>query len=337
MTDWLALSDHGAALGTPSDGALLTKGTLVFECTLPLADSTVLLNFKADDNWPRAMALFADDVTGLALLHRQGDRLVRHVLPGPLNFPSEGILRLIFSWDGPEKIWTLAAEMPEDRASICAQGRDPMPMLFEDLLQICRGGAGILRHSALQWFGVTEGQNLPGRAQWVGLHTQIDTVDGPVAAGRLEPGDMLLTEAGDFAPVLSVQRMVLPSRGSFSPVLLRAPYFGAHSDILVSSDQLIAVSGDEVEYLFGDETVLTQACHLTDGRAALMDLRRTVTSCVALDIGTPQLLRAEGCRLLSHSNGPSWQSLSKPYGVIQGFEAKPLLEMLGRMGVSYAA
>jgi hypothetical protein len=337
MTDWLALSDHGAALGTPSGGALLAKGTLVFECTLPLAVSTVLLNFKADDNWPRAIALFADDVTGLALLHRQGDRLVRHVLPGPLNLPSEGVMRLVFSWDGPKKIWTLTAEMPGDRPSVCAKGQDPMPMLFDDLLHICRGGKGTFRHSAVQWFGVTERQSLPGRAQWVGLHTQIDTIDGPFAAGHLAPGDVLLTEAGDYAPLLSVQQMVLPSRGSFSPVLLRAPYFGAHADILVSSDQLIAVSGDEVEYLFGHETVLTQASHLTDGRAAMMDLRRAVTSCVALDIGAPQMLRAEGCRLLSHSNHQSWQSASKPYCVIQGYEATQLLEMLGRHGVSYAA
>jgi hypothetical protein len=122
----------------------------------------------------------------------------------------------------------------------------------------------------------------------------------------------------------------LPSRASFSPVLLRAPYFGVHADILISSTQLIAVSGDAVEYLFGTDTVLTKARNVTDGRAAMTDSRRAVTHCVALDLGNPQLIRADGCALLSHCNRPDWQEISPPHAVIQRFEETPLLGMLGR-------
>lgn len=338
MARWLALSDHPAALGNMAQlDQLVTKATLVFEVDLPLTGAAVLLDFKAQDDWPRALSLFVDDATGVAVLHRQGDRVVRHFLPGPLDLPSQGVLRIVFEWDGPGKAWTLTAEMPGLGQAISVQGSDPMPMLGDDLLHICQGGAGVLRHRALQWFGLMQGKGLPNRTSWIGTRTPIDTVEGPKAAGQLQPGDMLLTEGGDYVPLMSVQQMVLPSRGSFSPVLLRAPYFGAYADILVSSDQLIAMSGDAVEYLFGLETVLTQARSLTDGRAAMMDSRRAVTSCVALDLGTPQLIEAEGCRLLTHCNRPTWQAISPPHAVIQGFETMPLLGMLGRHGAHSVA
>jgi hypothetical protein len=263
--------------------------------------------------------------------------LLRHVLAGPLSLPSQGVGRITFGWDGPGKTWTLALEYPGQGESRKTRGRDPMPMLLDDLVRICQGSDDIVRHRSLLWFGVMDGKDLPDRAPWIGLQTPIDTAFGPVPAGELRPGDLLLTEDDDYAVLLSLQRMDLPSRGSFSPVILRAPYFGAETDILVSSDQLIALSGDEVEYLFSDETVLTEARNVTDGRAALMDLRRAVTSCVSLDIGAPRLILAENCRLLSHSHAHQWHIPSLPHLVIQGYETIPLLDMLGRTGNRSAA
>ncbi len=338
LAGWLALSDCPATLGSMAQNdPLITKATLVFEAELPLATPAVLLDFKAHENWPRALSLFVDDTSGVALLHRQGDRVLRHSLQGPLHLPSHGVLRIMFEWDGPEKRWALTAEMSATGAASTAQGCDPMPMLGADLLQMCQGGADVTRHSTLQWFGLMRGKSLPHRAPWVGTHTPIATIDGPVAAGQLRRGDLLLTEDGDYAPLMSARQMVLPSRGSFSPVLLRAPYFTACTDILVSADQLIALSGDAVEYLFGIETILTQARNLTDGRAAMTDLRHAVTHCVALDLATPQLVQAEGCRLLTHCNSLSLQHKSPPHAIIQDFEAKPLLHLLGRNAASSAA
>lgn len=338
MTRWLALSDRSTPLSAAADHlSLLTKATLVFEFELPLEGSTILLDFKTNDNWPRALSVFVDEAAGVVILHRQGDRLLRHVLPGPLDLPSAGVGRISFGWDGPGKSWTLGLEQPGTGVGRKTRGRDPMPMLMQDLLHICDGPDDIIRHKSMLWFGAMDGNDLPARAPWIGLQTPVDTANGPVAAGKLRAGDLLLTDDGDFATLLSVQHMDLPSRGTFSPVMLRAPYFGAETDILVSSDQLIALSGDEVEYLFGDETVLTMAGNVTDGRAALMDLRRAVTSCVSLDIGAPRLIRAQSCRLLSHSNAALWQAPHYPHTVIQAYETIPLLDMLGRSGNRSAA
>lgn len=350
MANWLALSDRATPLDAAAGLSLLTKATLVFEFELPLEGSTILLDFKTNDTWPRALSVFVDDTAGVVILHRQGDRLLRHVLPGPLALPGSGVGRISFGWDGPGKTWTLALEHPNTAPEMVAgtgvagagaarntRGRDPMPMLMQDLLHICDGSGDTIRHKSMLWFGAMNGDSLPTRAPWIGLKTPVDTIDGPVPAGHLRAGDLLLTDDGDYATLLSVQHMDLPSRGSFSPVMLRAPYFGAETDILVSSDQLIALSGAEVEYLFGDETVLTMAGNVTDGRAALMDYRRAVSSCVSLDIGTPRLICAQGCRLLTHSNTNPWHTQDYPHPIIQAYETIPLLDMLGRSGNRSAA
>lgn len=337
MANWLALSDRSTPLAAAEGLSLLAKATLVLEFELPLEGSAILIDFKSNSDWPRALSVFVDESAGVVVMHRQGDHLMRHILPGPLGLASNGVARVTFGWNGPAKNWTLALEQPGLGEGRRTRGRDPMPMLLEDLLSICGGHDDILRHKSVLWFGLMDGVDLPERAPWIGLQTPVDTVNGPCPAGKLRAGDLLLTEDGDYAVLLSCLRMDLPSRGSFSPVILRAPYFGAETDILVSSDQLVAVSGDEVEYLFSDETVLTEARNLTDGRAALMDLRRAVTSCVSLDIGMPRLIHAEDCRLLTHTNGRLNDQQNAPHAIIQGYETIPLLDMLGRTGGRSAA
>ena len=145
------------------------------------------------------------------------------------------------------------------------------------------------------WFGATQGPAPPAQAPWIGLRTPVDTIRGPVAAGRLQPGDLIATLEEGLLPLLALRRMTLPSRGSFAPVLLRAPYFGASGDLLVSADQRVRIAGAAVEYLFGEEEVLAPAGLLVDGRVAQMDERRAITTGVALDLGRPLLITADGC------------------------------------------
>lgn len=337
MTRWLALSDRATPLAAAQGMFLLAKATLVLEFELPLEGSTILLDFQTADSWPRKFSIFVDDTAGIVILHREAERLARHVLPGPLNLPSAGVGRITFGWDGPAKSWTLALDLPGEGAGRQTAGRDPMPMMMADFLQICEGSTAITRHRSVLWFGAMDGYDVPESAPWIGLQTPVDTSFGPRLAGNLKPGDLLLTDDGTYTPLLSIQHLELPSRGSFSPVMLRAPYFGTETDVLVSSDQLIALSGDEVEYLFGDETVLTQAKNVTDGRAAMLDYRRAVTSCVSLDVGKPCLIRAEDCRLLSHARSGLWDQDNLPHAVIQAYETIPLLDMLGRTGRRTAA
>lgn len=333
MADWIALSDcrelrQNVAGPRAAPTALLAQGALVLELALPLNRPAVLLDYRATNGWLRALSVFHDPDLGVGILHRQGSTLVRHNLPGPL--PREtGTARLTLRWDAPARTWSLRHELLGSGQVAEARGRNPLPLPMADLLALCRGDGISQRHPALLWFGATQGENPPDRAPWIGLRTPVATPTGYRHAGSLRPGDRVLTRDSDVATLQSVQHMRLPSRGSFAPVLLRAPYFAAHTDLLVSADQLIALSGTEVEYLFAEDEVLAEAGHLTDGRSALYDTRRAVTSCVSLDLGYPDLLLSDGCTLASARHQVN-AATPQNRRLLRGYEAVPLLALLGR-------
>lgn len=330
MESWIALSDREGALDGTDPGAILPKGTFILELDLPLLSGTVLIDFQTNESWPRAISVFADQAAGIIMLHRQGGQLARYVLPGPLGLDVEGTARIAFSWDGPGRTWHLRLEQPATGHSREMRGHDPIPFTMTDLLEVCRGTDRVLRHNAVQWFGIKRGDTPPERTPWIGLHTPIETPAGPRAAGLLRPGDLIIAENGAMIELQSTRRLVLPSRGTYSPILLRTPYFGETSDLLVSSDQLISMHGLSVEYLFGEQEVLAEAGHVTDGTSAMKDLRRAVTSCVTLDVGEPTMIMADGCPILSHSNTTAAAVAHSPHRVLRAYEAVPLLALLGR-------
>jgi hypothetical protein len=327
-TEWIALSGLGTALDQAAE-CLLGDGSFVLEFELPLTQPTVLLDFQATEGWPRALSIFADPLAGIALLHRQGDRLARHALPGPLSMNGTGSARLVFGWNAPSRAWTLRLEDEAGDLIRDTRGRDPMPLQLADLLAICGEDWDNLQHRSVLWFGVRRGNDPVMRTPWIGLNTPVSTDRGPCRATDLRPGDRILTSGGQYAPLLSIRHFEAPSRGSFSPVLLRAPYFGQEVDLLVSANQLIRLVGATVEYLFGEDEVLAEARHLVDGRAALHDMRRVITHCVALDLGPLTPIIADGCPLLTHSNDPNAQVREKPFRTLRGYEAVPLMAALG--------
>lgn len=336
MDHWIALSDRPEPPGEPVAQPLLDRGTLILELSLPLSGPTVLLDYRRTEGWPRALSVFVDPATGVVVLHRQGASLVRHGLTGALP-GDRGTARIVLNWDAPGRVWTLRLELPDSGFSLESRGSGPMPLRHDDLAAVCGGRGIVWRHPALLWFGVTRGAAPPDRAPWIGLRTPIATPAGFRLAGTLRPGDLVLTRDNGPRPIRQVLRMDLPSRGFYTPVLLRAPYFCARTDLLVSADQLVALRGAEVEYLFGDEEVLAEARHLVDGRSALMETRRAIASCVSLDLGTPGLMLSAGCALASTETGQSRDASRLPRRLLQGYEVAPLLGLLGRGSGSRAA
>lgn len=331
MPGWIALSDHNAPISqpgepAPGDDALLGRGALVLELALPLAGPGVMLDYHASDGWERAISLYFDPETGISILHRQGSRLERHAMPGPLPH-DPGTARLTLRWNAPARRWWLRYELLASGQAVESQGSNPLPLPMADLIALCRGIGVARRHPALLWFGATMGETPPGRAPWIGLRTPVATPSGYCPAGSLHIGDQVLTSDGGARVLRSVRHMVLPSRGSFAPVVLRAPYFADHTDLLVSADQLVALSGMVVEYLFAEDEVLAEARHLTDGWSARRENRRAVTACVSLDIGRPDLIQCDGCALASARHGAA---MPLPRRSLHDYEAVPLLALLGR-------
>jgi hypothetical protein len=322
-TGWLALSDRGILDDSPMQ-ALMHKGQFVIELAMPLQEAVVLLDHQANDGWPRTFALMFDPEVGFIIAHRQGARLQRHILPGPLP-QGIGHGRLTFAFDAPARIWSLRFEylIGEAPAVIRSRGRDPLPLQIADLAALCKAGRP---NTPVLWFGASTAGALPGSAPWIGLRTEVETSLGPVAAGNLKRGDVVLTLDRGPQMLLGAQPLSLPARGSFAPVLLRAPYFGTQQDILVSADQLIAIGGPETEYLFDTDSVLMPASALVDGRTAFSDDRRAVTGSVALDLGGPALIEADGCVLAVGHDA----QLDLPLRALKPYEVLTLMSLLGR-------
>ena len=321
--EWIALSDRGVLDANALQSGMLNVGMFVMELALPLQGASVLLNHQADDGWPRTFAVFHDLAAGLVILHRQGKTVMRHVLPGPLP-QGRGTGRLSFRFDAPARKWAMTFEVlgSDVPQRITSHGTNPLPLPLADVQALCTQ----MRHDGpVLWFGLTQGAAPPISAPWIGLRTPVDTSLGPVAAGNLRPGAMIMTADHGPLPLLALRRFDLPSRGSFAPVLLRSPFFGQRQDLLVSADQLITISGAETEYLFGEDSVLMRAGDLVDSRTALSDQRRAVTGSVELDLGRPALIEADGCLLACGYTGAG-----DDLRCLHSYEVLTLMAMLGR-------
>lgn len=333
-SDWIALSDAGLVDTTllpatdphpdQSPGGLIKAGLFVMELALPLQGAMVLLNHHSDQGWPRTFAVFHDLAAGLVILHRQGKSVARHLLPGPLP-QGRGTGRLSFRFDAPARSWELAFEVlgSDPPALIATTGRNPFPLHLSDLQQLCTAPRP---DGPVLWFGLSRDAAPPASAPWMGQRTPVETSLGPVSAGNLTPGSIIVTADHGPLPLLAKHKFTLPARGSFAPVLLRAPFFGQRQDLLVSADQLVAVSGPEAEYLFAEESVLMRAGDMVDGRTALTDQRRAVIDAIALDLGRPALIEADGCLIATGPQNDGAASLR----CLHSYEVLTLMALLGR-------
>ncbi len=329
MSDWLALSD----LTMPdAPDRVIEDGLLVCEVSLPITSSTVLLDWQTTDPAPRTFAIFIDQDMGVVLLHRYGDMIRRHRLPGPLPF-GIGTARITYAWGQRSGKWCMTfgrLGMGEERRS---DGINPVAITTSVLAAICRSDGSGLRHPSLLWFGVTQGASPPERAPWIGLRTPIETVRGPVPAGRLLVGDLICTADNGLQPVLALQRLRLPSRGSFAPVVVRAPFLGQGTDVLVSADQQVVISGTEVEYMFGVEEVLISAGLLANGSIAVLDGIHSSTDGISIDLGLPELMLVDGLKVQSHGT-----SICQPSRkVLLPYEAQQLVSLTARRSLQGAA
>jgi hypothetical protein len=296
---------------------------------LPLTKTAVLLDFHATDGWPRTFTLFHDPDQGLILLHRQGQSVARHSLPCNLQ-QLAGTGRLSLRFDAPARHWEMRFELLGGALggpSFHSCGMNPMPLRPTDLAALSAPEHRAHRHSAVLWFGLTRGANLPARAPWIAQRTPVDTLRGPVLAGNLLPGDLIRATDGALVPLRQIIPLNLPTCGTFAPVILRAPYFGQTHDLLVSADQCIALSGPEVEYLFNEEEILAEAATLIDGRTTLNEHRRPEARTLRLEFDQPTLISADGCALLAAAPDDI-----PPRRMLQGYEVLTLMALLGRAG-----
>lgn len=315
MTAWIALSGY-ASPGLASQGPDLRRGILVFDIALPLSRPAVLLDASNDT---ASLKLFHDPETGFSLVHRQRLGFARHHIDAAV--PGCGPAQLHFAWT-ETGAWSLSLVRPAGEvARVTGRGALPLPQTL--LAQTCGTAT---RASALRWIGLpTEGAPCP--ATLLGPLTPIATPGGPVAANRLRAGDLVMTRDGGPVPLFAIRRHLLPGEGLFEPVHLRAPFFGTGSDLLVSGAQKIAITGVDVEYLFGEGTVLVTARDLADGTRARLAPRPGLLPWIELDAGRNALVLSGACRLAVGSpQAPVCEAVGWPR-CLDPHESRALLAM----------
>jgi hypothetical protein len=285
------------------------RGSLVIECRFDaaLAAQRPLLRCRAPtgSGGGRArgveLALMADPDRGLGLFLRRDGRDFRAEAPWPQGGPP-ALLRLMFHWDDPASVWTLAAEDGAGGDVALASGAGAAGVSVADLCALISRGE-VLRDGAVQWLAVA-GARVPfGLGAHLEAEALVQTPGGHIAAEQLRAGDMVITRDRGAQPVRAAGVVEYPAQGANAPVTVRAHYLGAQIDLRLLARQRIALGGAEVEYLFGEDEVLVEAGYFVDDRTVIRAAPggRMRLAYVLLD--EPDLICANGCWIESLWHG----------------------------------
>lgn len=344
---WLAICDASDAprrhrpLPPQPMPELLGVGTLIVEAALSAAPECefALIDFATEAGWTRCLRLVLAPDGVLRLEQQQGAGLASVALRVALPRGMQG-LRVTYAWNAPERRSRLTAEVLFEGRIVSAAGANPLPIPAEDFQAIFAAGGQGLRHARVSWMGLSSDESVPNLGAAVSGATPIDTPAGAMRADALRAGDLVETRDHGPQPLRWAGRLLLPAQGSFTPIRLRAPYFAEGQDLIVAPGQRLALSGAEVEYLFGEEEVLVGARHLLNGRSAFYETRRAFVTYVFLLFARHEVIEAAGCAIESLFLDPAAQP-GLPMGVdavtggparrhLEAYEAVTLKHMLAR-------
>ena len=276
---WLGIADQSGGRfdpsglgcgGAPADTLQteISRGTLILETRLPPEKSPqTLLAFRHQNS--RQCLFSLQMLPDGTILHRGAEPDgVRHSTLSHDPCSRTDFLRLTYSWDRAGDWGQLTLELPET-GKVQSVRAAPLDRVRLQIMQevICKPERREL-HPEVSFFALSSRIEPVGPMPGLTGTTPIITPNGPVFADRLRRGDLVTTASGAQVPVLQTVRRSVPARGSFRPVLIRAPYFGARQDIVLAPQQRLVLEGSEVEYMFGKEAVLAPAWHLVNGISA---------------------------------------------------------------------
>lgn len=137
--------------------------------------------------------------------------------------------------------------------------------------------------------------------------TLIETPDGPRRIETLIPGDRVLTVDEGARPVRWIGGRTVNGHGRFAPVRIRAGVLGAETDVWVSPQHRLLVTGWQAQPLFGEDEVLVTAKALIDD-VNVMHAPCDIVRYVHLFFDRHQLVSTGG--LISESLYPGAQAIA---------------------------
>ncbi|MFT6024896.1 MAG: hypothetical protein ACI9PY_003030 [Ascidiaceihabitans sp.] len=311
---WIASADHNEGRFSPyglgvdrraekqmivDPSSLLARGTIMLETRMsPNGKPQVLFSFKRDFPWSRSLSIQAIPGGGIALVHEHGD----HVNHAALRWKGSGradIVRITYAWDAPRGFGRLSLERPEDSTVTSVDIVNPKPLCTQDLHDVMLGKCERTLANDAVFVALSTEVEPVGPMPTLCPSTPILTPWGTKAAGTLQRGDTVSTPDDGAVPVLHSIKRTVPALGSFAPIRLRAPYFGLRRDIIAAPDQRLVIRGSDVEYMFGQESVLVPARHLVNGYAARYEPAGATVTYTHLLLPAHQSLMVSGSALES--------------------------------------
>ncbi len=294
---WRALrgADGSARrIGVAPEG-ILAQGTLLLEC-----DGAALARAKGAilrvDPRREPQHIFAIDRRRdreLSMLLRNGGAASH--LSVTMPDASDGLHHLTYRWrcETGDSILTLDGR---DSRTVRWSGRGHVPPITgEQIATLFTSRQGAFRHPAITGFAFSDHVMPIGPLPGLLAGASLATLDGPRSVETLRQGDLVLTADNGWQPVLWQGGVELPALPGFFPIRLLAPYHGLDHDLVVLPEQRIAISGKDVEYLFGADRVLVAARDLVDGRTAMVESLRTATlRCHSIVLERSDVIRACG-------------------------------------------
>ena len=283
---WLAICDHRdrrfslrglgaqkkhAPLLADHPNTRLTCGTLMFEVERSIDDlPKVLFACKTTDPEQRSLTFQSLPMGGLSLVHVQGKTISHAALHHRMTAKAD-VLRITYSWDTNASWGRLSLEQPGQMTLISVQVSNPQPLSLLDIRNLMLGGADHTFAPQMVFAALSDQIEAIGPIPTLHPETALATPWGYKRICELRRGDTVYNDDFEVVPVLHKLSRILPARGSYRPIRLRAPYFGLQQDIVVAPDQRLLVKGPDVAYLFGHESVLVPAKHLANGKTALFE------------------------------------------------------------------
>lgn len=279
------------ALVADGPDAALTRGSFVVEVEAISAQRprTVLSYTSASasltvQTLPGGAVSFVLDLNG---------EVIHHVFAAH-DQHADGSWRLTYAWDTPTRAAFLALERPGRSEVDLTVFTNPQPFRLLDLQNVLCDGPDRFLAPGLSFLALSTQVEAVGPRPTLAPSTRVETPHGPRAVGLLQRGDLVRTASGDTLPVLFQIRQQVPAAGSFAPLKLRAPSFGLHRDLVMSSTQSLVFAGADVAYHLGQDKALLPARFVAE---AIPVPTRPVVSYVQLVLPTHATLIAEGARV----------------------------------------
>ena len=286
----------------PRDTLHLDRGTFVLETRVsPDARPQELFGFAHTYPSDRTFLISAIPGGGATLVIQQGEDLTHASVPFPTTDRTD-VVRISYMWDVEHNWGKLCLERPDSDLVLQRDVENPLAFALEDWRNTILGHGRYMAHDIV--FAALSTRIEPiGPTPSLSAETPLLSPSGYRPISQIGRGDMLISTKNARVPVLHKISRTVPARGSFAPVHLRSPYLGLTSDIIVSPDQRLVLSGSDVEYDFGREAVLVPARHLVDGRVGTFLNQGSLATYHQLIMPKHDILDAVGCALESQYVG----------------------------------